>query len=276
MRVATRRLRSAARDFRRLIKFKHLRAPMKEISQLADALGAVRDQDVAIAALEGFLGELKSEPGRDGLEQWITGRIEMRSIAMTELLPMVTGEVIADLDARFTVALEKATARVGEGAPNFADAGGAIIAKSYRQLAQLSGALYAPHRRRPLHRMRIAAKRLRYGLELFAVCGGEDLEAAARDVAEMQTRLGDLHDCDVWIDALGPVLRLLDQRHTLLPPDLEQNVLVASVWLLGRFTRDRAKHFRDALTLWHDWEARGFGRRLDRLGLVGGRNDDGV
>ncbi|MEO6394086.1 MAG: CHAD domain-containing protein [Pyrinomonadaceae bacterium] len=278
MRVATRRLRSAMRDFRRLIKFKPMRGPMKEIGQLADALGAVRDQDVAIAALERFYGELKSEAGRDGLQQWKIGRIELRSSALNELKLLISVEAIADLDARFTAALEKATARSGEDAPNFADAGGAIIAKSYRQLTHLSRGLYAPHRRRPLHRMRIAAKRLRYALELFAICGGEEMESAARDVAEMQTRLGDLHDCDVWIDDLGPMMRLLDQRQALTKTltEIEQNVLVASVWLLGRLTRDRAKHFRDALTLWHDWTDSGFGGRLDRLGLGGRRDDDGV
>lgn len=276
LRVATRRLRSAVRDFRRLIKFKHLRPTMKEIGRLADALGAVRDQDVAIAALERFLGELKDGPGRDGLRQLIAERQETRAGALKELRSMVASDAIADLDVRFTAALERATPQADETTPGFAAAGTGIIAKSYRQLSHLSRGLYAPHRRRPLHRMRIAAKRLRYALELFAVCGGDEMEAAAREVAEMQTRLGDLHDCDVWIDALGPRLRHLDQRRALPATEAERNVLLACVWLLGRFTRDRAKHFRDALTLWHDWEASGFGGRLDRLGLVGRRDDDRV
>ena len=52
MRVATRRLRSALRDFAHLMKKKSLKKISKDIKQIADTLGAARDQDVAIVALE--------------------------------------------------------------------------------------------------------------------------------------------------------------------------------------------------------------------------------
>ena len=50
-----------------------------------------------------------------------------------------------------------------------------------------------------LHDMRIAAKRLRYVLEITGHCFGEvgdEAEAFARD---LQTVLGEVHDCDVLI-----------------------------------------------------------------------------
>src|SRR5262245_18557659 len=52
MRVASRRLRSALRDFMSYLRNRGLTSIQKELRRLADALGEVRDQDVAIMALE--------------------------------------------------------------------------------------------------------------------------------------------------------------------------------------------------------------------------------
>src|ERR671932_1949973 len=53
MRVASRRLRSVVRDFRPYLRGgKRLDAAREELRRLAGALGAVRDEDVAIRALE--------------------------------------------------------------------------------------------------------------------------------------------------------------------------------------------------------------------------------
>jgi hypothetical protein len=47
-----------------------------------------------------------------------------------------------------------------------------------------------------LHNMRIAAKRLRYVLELTAPALGDAAAKGAREAKQIQTLLGDLHDCD--------------------------------------------------------------------------------
>jgi CHAD domain-containing protein len=68
------------------------------------------------------------------------------------------------------------------------------------------------------HNLRIASKRLRYVLELFAPCLGEEAETA-RSVAErLQSVLGDLHDCDLMltkveqIDSAAAVLSARRER----------------------------------------------------------------
>ncbi len=47
-----------------------------------------------------------------------------------------------------------------------------------------------------LHDMRIAAKRLRYVLELFAPMLGEAAAATAKRARALQDALGEIHDCD--------------------------------------------------------------------------------
>jgi hypothetical protein len=49
------------------------------------------------------------------------------------------------------------------------------------------------------HDMRIAAKRLRYVLEITEFCFGRPAVSARRRARELQGLLGDLHDCDVTI-----------------------------------------------------------------------------
>jgi hypothetical protein len=49
------------------------------------------------------------------------------------------------------------------------------------------------------HDMRIAAKRLRYVLELTGFCFGEPADAARRGARELQDILGGMHDCDVML-----------------------------------------------------------------------------
>jgi hypothetical protein len=58
-----------------------------------------------------------------------------------------------------------------------------------------------------LHDMRIAAKRLRYALEIFDVCF-PDVKPVLRDLTEIQDALGSIHDLDVLIDLLRA--RLVD------------------------------------------------------------------
>jgi hypothetical protein len=48
-----------------------------------------------------------------------------------------------------------------------------------------------------LHDMRIAAKRLRYILELFAPRLGPDSGRAAKEAKKLQDLIGEIHDCDV-------------------------------------------------------------------------------
>ncbi len=48
-----------------------------------------------------------------------------------------------------------------------------------------------------LHDMRIAAKRLRYVLELTSFCFGPYASKAARRARELQDLIGAIHDCDV-------------------------------------------------------------------------------
>ena len=63
-----------------------------------------------------------------------------------------------------------------------------------------------PERIEELHAMRIAAKRLRYTMEIFEPLYKGDLKQPLKTVRKIQTMLGDIHDCDVWVEYLPQFL----------------------------------------------------------------------
>lgn len=70
------------------------------------------------------------------------------------------------------------------------------------RLSELRG--FMPTARDPrevtaLHDMRIAAKRLRYVLEVTGFCFGPAARKAGRAAKELQEVLGEIHDCDVML-----------------------------------------------------------------------------
>lgn len=68
------------------------------------------------------------------------------------------------------------------------------------------------------HDMRIAAKRLRYVLEIVAPCLGAEADAARAAAKRLQGVLGEIHDCDAMlprargIESVGRLLRERRER----------------------------------------------------------------
>jgi CHAD domain-containing protein len=95
-----------------------------------------------------------------------------------------------------------------------------IVATRLDELRCLSKAALVPDASEAQHDLRIAAKRLRYVLELFASClGGKGAEEAGRAARQLQSTLGDLHDCDLMlgkIEGIGSVEALLRERRERL------------------------------------------------------------
>lgn len=94
-----------------------------------------------------------------------------------------------------------------------------IVRTRLEELRGLSEAALAPSASELQHEMRIAAKRLRYVLELFAPCLGKEAGEARSAAKRLQAALGDLHDCDLMLDkveGIGSVEAILRERRERL------------------------------------------------------------
>jgi len=258
MRVATRRLRSALRDFMPLMDKRPSKRVRKELKQLADALGAVRDQDVAIVALEALQVEAETEPIKEGIGKLLEERRDSREVARLDLTEALAAHHLNDLQERFTATIDKAVRRKkSKQTVSFNEAGGDIVADSLQDLLDLGASLYEPFNIEELHEMRIAAKRLRYAIELFVACFGERIAPFADEIAEMQSFLGEVHDCDIWIESFGKRLGHGQESVTTNGSDYQ-----TAAWLLSEFVKKRTKEYRSALKLWSEWEANHFAERM--------------
>lgn len=97
------------------------------------------------------------------------------------------------------------------------------------------------------HDMRIAAKRLRYVLEITGPCFGSEAKAARDAAKRLQGVLGDVHDCDVMLPRAWGIESLREQ-------------------LRAR----RAQCFHEFTELWHD-EAETWTALERAIAAVGGR-----
>src|SRR2546423_14091407 len=268
MRVGSRRLRSVLRDFRTHMRGgKRVEEARAELKGLADALGAVRDEDVAIRALEKLKGEAEGDAAA-GLELLADERRARREGALDRLASALDEEAFDAARRRLASAFEKATvprkSKGGEGEQCFGDLGRQIIARSREELRERGPDIYRPLKTKRLHKLRIAAKRLRYASELFAACFGEGLKGLAHELAGLQKALGELHDCDEWIKECGQFLSESAARGVVGKSDeaSARERREAAFLLLEHFLSKRGGHYTEALAIWRGWEQDDFGSRL--------------
>jgi CHAD domain-containing protein len=268
MRVASRRWRSALRDFLPYLKRRPLTELLAQVKAIAAALGEVRDRDVAIVEME-KIGRLAPPAVGAGIDHIIQQCKDEREMARRTLSQVICSGTLGALKTALPGALDSAltaSRRSKRVTPadttsglSYRDLTRNILLERLRAFERLGPSLYYPLKKEPLHRLRIEAKRFRYALELFMPCWTSDLRELAKKLAAMQTNLGGLHDCDVWLQRFGEDLEDIQSgRRSLTHPDQ----VAAAVWLLAYFVTARGRHYRRALTGWQDWQGAALGTRL--------------
>jgi CHAD domain-containing protein len=94
-----------------------------------------------------------------------------------------------------------------------------IVATRLDELYALAAEALEPGAETAQHEMRIAAKRLRYVLEIVESCFAPDGERGRRVAKDLQSVLGEIHDCDVMlpkVEGIASLESLLRTRRELL------------------------------------------------------------
>lgn len=222
MRVASRRLRAALPLFEPCFPKKQYRLWATEIKKVTRALGEARDVDVQIDFLRSYGKKLK--------RRGATTRGTARSARSADAMLREIGKFVTRM-AKKRVGLQKKVLGALSGLEESGVTGDmrgvlAGIAEERRRIRKSVYAtgipavaadriatgldaflIYEPYLSDPdaileHHAMRIAAKKLRYTMEVYGPLYRLGLGKSLRRVKKVQEILGDIHDCDVWIDLL--------------------------------------------------------------------------
>jgi len=165
-------------------------------------------------------------------------------------------------------------------AASLADNAERIVRTRLDELYSFAPKALNPKRVKALHDMRIAAKRLRYVLEITSFCFGPYASTATKRAKELQDLLGEIHDCDELLPRVRAVQRDLRDgdvdgllelgadaddldralgarvRHA----DAYGGLEVLAVWLEAR----RTLLFERFLDRWKTLQRQAFRERLER------------
>jgi inorganic triphosphatase YgiF len=192
MRVGARRLRSDLRTFRPLLDRRWADALREELRWLGGVLGDVRDLDVMLERLHRDADDLEEDLGPlfDTLEQ---RRARARGVLLRALR---TARYLELLD-RLVEAAESPELMPAADVP-IKDALPRLVGRSWKKLERKASALDSESPDQDYHRVRVLAKRARYGAEAIgpslAAQPRKQARRFAKRAAALQDLLGELQD----------------------------------------------------------------------------------
>ena len=219
MRVASRRLRTALGLFAACFPAKKAESWQGAFRRVTRALGTARDLDVQFAVVEEAEERLNDPRDRPGL-----ARLLLRLRQRREKAQRGVARAMARLEDEQTIremeeALRRLRVRDRLQAPETPSISLHALAETaivdhLVELLSYEPYVTQPERKEELHAMRIAAKRLRYTLEVFAPLYDDGLKEFLKLARAVQDLLGEIHDCDVWALMLPDFLE--EERHKSL------------------------------------------------------------
>jgi CHAD domain-containing protein len=260
-RVASRRLRAALGMFSGCFPDARMKKWQKEIKQLTGRLGAARDADVQIEFLKDFISKIPAAGKglRPGLRR-VTLRVKQKRHKIQPKIVKILDRlkkdgIIPDMRAE-AARTERRLSRqnIDIRSPYVYEELRQHIEKRLDELLSCQDCLQNPDDKTGHHDMRIAAKRLRYTLEISNLPFERRLSANIEIMKRLQSLLGKVHDCDVWIEDLAKFSEK-EKKRTIkyfgserafgrLKPGIE--------YLAGHRHADREMSFERSRALWKE------------------------
>jgi CHAD domain-containing protein len=270
MRVASRRLRAALPLFRTCFPDKQYLKWMQEITKITRALGDARDADVQIAFLRKSLKKIQKDPGvqkksvpdnQQSMEPAIRFLLltlqKKRNVLQKRVLSATSGleksHITDEMQLMFTtMGRELRAFRKKPCILGIPPVAALRIRKRLSTLLSYGPWVLHPEAVAEHHATRIAAKKLRYTMEIYGSVYRNNLEKPLARVKKMQEILGDIHDCDVWIDHISTVLlrerTLLRSGRGTKRPDT--TTLSSLKVLLHNRETERKRRYRQFVRYW--------------------------
>jgi len=268
-RVASRRLRAALRMFRGCFPGRKPRRWRKEIGRLTKGLGPARDADVQIEFVREFMLSLEDRPCRPGVRRLLV-RLRQQRKALQPKVVKAVDRTVASGVLRDMAAAAKAFQSLLEGrdvsiwSPFVFLRAERLILRRLEKVLTLQDCLADPAEVQRHHEMRIATKRLRYTMEICKPIYEGRLDEFVDEAKAVQTLLGEIHDCDVWMGML-PAFMEAERSRTLAYYGTARpfhRLAIGLEHLREERRQQRYARFAELTEHWQDLSRRGVWDRL--------------
>jgi CHAD domain-containing protein len=209
-RVASRRFRAALEMFGDCFPAEQARPWRKSMRRLRRSLGPARDTDVqieSVAAAQKALAAPRDKSLHPGVQRLLLRLRQRRKAFQQDVILAIDrlerARVLSEIAAATEHACQTLRSRgvVIQAPAAFLRAEREIL-RRVEELLAWQDCLADEKAKDSHHQMRIAAKRLRYTVEISQPLYDGAMAAPVEAVKELQTLLGDIHDCDVWDEQL--------------------------------------------------------------------------
>ncbi len=206
MRVASRRLRTRLKLFESCLPGKKASEWPREMKRITRALGKARDKDVQIKVVKEFLASAsaRDQPGlKRLLLRFAQSRIRLQKRVVKAISQFRESGVVQDMEGALrSLRIRGRLLENGSSSAEVHRAAQQAVSAELEEMLSYELYVHQPDRGAELHAMRIAAKYLRYTMETFGPEIPGELQEYIQAAKRIQDLLGELHDSEVWIQAL--------------------------------------------------------------------------
>ncbi|HEX3721310.1 MAG TPA: CHAD domain-containing protein, partial [Nitrolancea sp.] len=249
MRVAARRLRAALSLFSAFLpaEFDYVG---EELRWVASALGEVRDLDVQLGEISGWISQV-DEPDGIALDALLDELRRRRTASRERMLTVLNSERYERMTAEFTQLLSSRDESLDSSAANAIAPN--LVFRRQRKFSRKADRIKPDSANEAFHAVRIDAKRLRYALEFLSPLYGKGVTDYIRQLVAVQDLIGKHQDAVVAIENLR---NLANETTSLTGP---------TVFAMGRIAERYAEDARHIRVQFPEAYRELEGKRLARL-----------
>ena len=258
LRVASRRTRTTLTIFADYFPKQKGKIWQNTIRSITRKFGKTRDLDVQIDFLEKLLSTVTDRRTREGIL-----RIHLRLIQKRKKIDLKVEEhsdsLLNDknlLSMQDTMQAILQTESENEYPPELYQLAFSTINTVLDRFLYYEVFIHHPERIHELHLMRIAAKHLRYTLEVFLPIYHGKMDDYLNTMKTIQQNLGTIHDCDVWIAFLPGFIQSEENRTRKYYGRLSpvRRLLPGFEFIKQNRQKERDKIYKDFQKNWQRWK----------------------
>jgi putative phosphoesterase len=248
-RVTSRRLRSALSLFSTCFPKKRYKEWIREIKKVTRLLANARDLDVQIIFITKYLKGLESNSEKTKVKVFLkdhqTFRKSIQSSINYKLEELKATEILGSIHKQCEQTLKDQANHVFEPQNVLQEAYWRISLR-LDDFLSMEKYVHLENEKIKHHEMRILAKKLRYTMEIFASLYKSNLSPEIETIKEFQDVLGEMHDCDVWIDCIPKLIEQTEKKYGA--SKLETSLLNFQSYVIKK----RKEHFKEFAALWDE------------------------